>query len=251
MKKILIGILIIMTTQYIIAKEQIIAKIPEASGITYSKKSNSLFVVNDEGIIYELSLEGKILREKKLGKYDLEGITIDEENDLLLLAIEEDDSILVISKKKFKEKKEISIKRKYKGISVLKKGKNGLEGIVLYKNKIYLSNQSNKKYPKEDSSVIVIIDYNLKQKKQKIENIIDHGFIDIAGLAIYDDILFMVSDKKSLLIQYDLQLKKVIKKEKLQKKFAQEGITFDNNGNLYVADDKGQILKIEKFMKKK
>ena len=61
----------------------------------------------------------------------------------------------------------------------------------------------------------------------------------------------MVSDKKSLLIQYDLQLKKVIKKEKLQKKFAQEGITFDNNGNLYIADDKGQILKIEKFIKNK
>ncbi|PLY04347.1 MAG: hypothetical protein C0625_16865 [Arcobacter sp.] len=113
-KKILLGILIIMSVQNIFAKEKVIAKIPEASGITYSKKSNSLFVVNDEGSIYELSLDGRILREKKLGKYDLEGITIDDENDLLLLAIEGDDSILVLSKKKFKEKKEISIKRKYK-----------------------------------------------------------------------------------------------------------------------------------------
>lgn len=250
MKQIILGILIIMMTENIFAKEEVIAKIPEASGITYSEKSNSLFVVNDEGTVYELSLKGKILKEKKLGKYDFEGITVDEKNDFLLLAIEGNDSILVISKKKFKEKKEISIKRKYKGHNILKKGDDGLEGIVLYKNKIYLSNQSNKKYPKDDSSVIVIIDYDLKQKKQKIKNIIDHGFIDIAGLTVYNDILFMVSDKKSLLIQYDLKLKKVIKNEKLSKKFAQEGITFDSEGNLYIADDKGQILKMQKFINK-
>ena len=249
MYKILLGILIIMSVNNIFAKEKIIAKIPEASGISYSYKSNTLFVVNDEGTIYELSLEGKIIREKKLGKYDLEGIAVDDENDLLLLAVEGDDEILVISKNKLKKKHKISIKREYKGVKVLKKGQDGLEGIVLYKNKIYASNQSKNKYPKNDSSVIVIIDYDLKKKKQKIEDIINHGFIDIAGLAFYENILFMVSDKKSLLLQYDMRLKKVIKKEKLSKKFAQEGITFDKNGNLYIADDNGQILKIEDYRK--
>ena len=250
MYKILLGILIIMSVNNIFAKEKIIAKIPEASGLTYSSKSNTLFVVNDEGLVYELSLEGKILREKKLGKYDLEGIAVDDENELLLLAVEGDDEILVLSKKSFKKKHKISIKRDYKGVKVLKKGEDGIEGLALYKNKIYISNQSNRKYPKADSSVIVIIDYDLKKKKQKIKDIINHGFIDIAGLTFYDDTLFMVSDKKNLLIQYDMKLKKVIKKDKLPKKFAQEGICFDKEGNLYIADDNGHILKIKDYKNK-
>lgn len=250
-KKLLLGMLIIISVQNILAKEKIIAKVPEASGIAYSYKSNTLFAVNDEGSIYELSLEGEILRKEKIGKYDLEGIAIDDKNDLILLAIEGDDEILVLSKKKFKEKHKISIKRTYEGVKVLKKGDDGLEGLALYKNKLYASNQSNKRYPKEDSSVIVVMDYDLKKNKQKIKSIIDHGFIDIAGLTFYNDILFMVSDKENLLIQYDIKLNKVIKKEKLSKEFAQEGITFDDKGNLYIADDKGQILKIKKYYKNK
>ncbi len=238
-----------MSVNNIFAKEKIIAKIPEASGIAYSYKSNTLFVVNDEGSIYELSLKGDILRKEKLGKYDLEGIAVDDENNLLLLAIEGNDEILILSKNKLKKKHKISIKREYKGVKVLKKGNDGIEGLTLYKNKIYASNQSKNRYPKEDSSIIVIIDYDLKKKKQKIKDIIDHGFIDIAGLTFYKDILYMISDKENLLIQYDIKLKKVIRKQKLPKKYAQEGITFDDKGNLYIADDNGQILIIEDYKK--
>lgn len=58
-------ILLLLTfSQNLFAKEKVIAKIPEASGIVYSEKSNTLFVVNDEGTIYEVSLRGKIKREK-------------------------------------------------------------------------------------------------------------------------------------------------------------------------------------------
>lgn len=250
MKKIILGILLIMSTQNIFANIKTIAKVPEASGISYSKDSNTLFVVNDEGTIYELSTKGKILRKKKLGKYDLEGVAVDDKNDLLLLAVEGNDNILVLSKDKLKVKKEISIKRKYKGVKVLKKGADGIEGIALYKNKIYLSNQSKKLYPKDDSSVIVIVPYNLKKTKVKIENIINHKITDISGLTFYKDILFMISDNNNLLIQYDIKKHKIIKKYKLPRKFAQEGITFDKKGNLYIADDNGKVLKIKKFLEK-
>ena len=238
-----------MSIQNLLAKEKVIAKIPEASGISYSKKSNTLFVVNDEGSIYEITRKGKILRNEKIGKYDFEGIVVDDEKNLLLVAVEGDDNILVLSKDDMSEKKEISIKRKFDGVKVLKKGGDGIEGLALYKNEIYASNQSTNKYPKADSSVIVIIDYDLSKTKQKIKRIINHGFKDIAGLTFYKDILFMVSDKESLLIQYDMKKHKVIKKEKLNKKFAQEGIAFDKKGHLYIADDKGQIIKIKDYLK--
>ena len=248
MKKILLGILIIMSIQNLSAKEKIIAKIPEASGISYSAKSNSLFVVNDEGTIYELSKKGKILREKKIGKYDFEGIVVDDTNNVLLLAVEGKENILVLSKDNFKRINEISIKRTYKGIKVLEKGSDGIEGIALNNNKIYLSNQSDKLYPKDDSSVIVIVNYDLKKKKQKIENIINHELTDISGLTFIGDILYMISDDNNFIVSYDTNKKKILRKDKLPKKFAQEGITFDNKGNLFIADDKGQILKIKKYL---
>ncbi len=248
MKKLILGFLILFSIQNLFAKEKVIAKVPEASGIVYSEKSNTLFVVNDEGKIYELSTKGQILKKLNLGKYDLEGITIDEDKGLLILAIEGDEKILVLNQENFKIQNEIKIKRKYKKINVLKKdSKNGIEGIALFKDKLYISNQSKNKYPKADSSVIVIVDYNLNKKKLKIKNIIDHGITDVSGLTFYKDTLFMISDKNNLLLSYDIKNNKIIKKYKLSKKYAQEGLTFDKKGNLYIADDNGQILKIKKF----
>ena len=248
MKKLILGFIILISIQNLFAKEKVIAKVPEASGIVYSEKSNTLFVVNDEGKIYELSTKGQILKKLNLGKYDLEGITIDEDKGLLILAIEGDEKILVLNQDNFKILNEIKIKRKYKKINVLKKdSKNGIEGIVLFKDKLYISNQSKNKYPKADSSVIVIVDYDLSKKKLKIKNIIDHGITDVSGLTFYKDTLFMISDKNNLLLSYDIKNNKIIKKYKLSKKYAQEGLTFDKKENLYIADDNGQILKIQKF----
>lgn len=246
--KLLLGILITLLTQNLFAKEKIIAKIPEASGITYSISSDSLFVVNDEGSVYELSRKGKILRKKKIGKYDFEGIAVDDINNVLLLAVEGKENILILSKDTFDKINEVSIERTHQGVKVLKKGADGIEGIALHKNKIYLSNQSNKLFPKDDSSVILIVNYDLKKKKQKIENIINPGITDISGITFVDDILYMISDKNNLIVNYDIKKKKILKKDKLSKKFAQEGITFDKKGNLFIADDNGQILKIKKYL---
>jgi uncharacterized protein YjiK len=59
----------------------------------------------------------------------------------------------------------------------------------------------------------------------------------------------MVSDDHSLLIEYDLKKQKTKKEYKLTNYYAQEGITFDKKGNLYIADDGGNILKIKDFKK--
>ena len=236
----------ILFSSILFGKEQIIANIKEASGITFSKKSHSFFVVSDEGMLYELSLKGDILRSKQIGSYDFEGITIDETNDLLILLIEGIDNILILDKRTFKINKQISIKRKYKQKTILKKNKKrGLEGIVLIKNKLYLSNQSYKPYPSSNSSVIVIVDYNLNKNKLKIKNIINHGMIDIAGLTFHNNFLYMISDTKNLLIKYDFKNKTIKIIKKLNKKYAQEGIAFDNNDNLYIADDNGYILRLD------
>ena len=242
--KIFILIVGIFSSPFIQAK--VIAKIPEASGICYVKKSQSLFVVNDEGTLYKLNKDGKVLRKMYLGKYDLEGITYNPKDDKLLLAVEDAASILVVNRDSLEFEKEIKIKRKFEKVNLLKKSKKGgLEAIAIDRNgDIYVSNQSKVTYTKklkENGSVVVKIN-GIEKKKAKIVEVYNHGYIDIAGLTFHNGYLYMVSDTKNLLIQYDIKKNKTVKKIKLPKA-AQEGICFDDDGHVYIADDNGRILR--------
>ena len=226
----------------ILLNAKTIAKIPEASGICYVKNLNQLIVVNDEGWIYRLTKKGKILEKKQLGDYDLEGVAYDDISKKLYIADERKNSIFVLDITNFKILQKIKIKKKYKNISILKKSKNkGIEAIAIKDGEIYLSNQSFKKWPNKNASIVFKIG-KIKNNKAKIVNIYNHGYIDIAGLTFHKNHLYMTSDKKNLLIKYDLENNKTIKKIRL-KKSAQEGICFDDEDNIYIADDNGKILK--------
>ncbi|MEA2027877.1 MAG: SdiA-regulated domain-containing protein [Campylobacterota bacterium] len=221
-----------------------IAKVPEASGICYSNLRDSLFVANDEGKVYELTREGNRIRKVKLGKeYDLEGVACNDKEKLLHFAVEKSESILIVDMDSLKIIKEIKINRAYQNQIVIKKDKkSGIEGITIVDGEIYLSNQSMRAYPNKDASIVFTVVVN--NDKAKISKIINHGFVDVAGLSYHNDILYMVSDKKNLLIKYDISKNKTLSIQKLPK-FAQEGITFDNSGYIYFADDKGRVLKID------
>jgi len=214
---------------------KVIATIPEASGICFSKNTNTLFVANDEGIVYEISKEGNIIRKKIFSNYDLEGVACTKNK--LYLAVEGNDNILVLKKDTLEIIKEIDISRTHGGINILKKDKShGLEGIAIFNSKIYLSNQSYDMYPTEDSSVILTVDL-YSNKKRNIIDILNHTYTDIAGLTFRNNELYMLSDSEDLLINlYTL-------KEYKLPNFAQEGIAFDNQNNIYFADDDGRVLK--------
>jgi uncharacterized protein YjiK len=248
-KKIKIILLMLVVSNMMMLHAKTIAKIPEASGICYIEKTDMLVVVNDEGWIYKLTPKGDIKRKFYLGKYDLEGITYDKTNDKLLVAVEGKESILVLNRASLELEKEIKVKRKYDGVEVLKKSKKaGLEAIAIDDNgDIYVSNQSRityKKNLKENASVILRVG-SLKKKKTKIKEVYNHGYIDIAGMTFHDGYLYMTSDKKNLLIKYDIKNNKTIKKIELPKS-AQEGICFDNKNHIYIADDNGQVLRYKR-----
>ena len=229
-------------TSCLATENHVIATVPEASGICYAKNSNTLFVANDEGRVYELSTEGKILRKKRLGDYDLEGVACDEKKAQLYFAVEGSDDILVVKQKRLKVIKKININREYKGRKLLLKDKKrGLEGITMDSKYFYLSNQSDRRYPRNDPSVIVKIDRKAK-KKADIKGMIDHKQLDIAGLAMHDGYLYMVSDTDNQLIKYDIRRDKVVFIKALPE-FAQEGVAFDDQGYIYFADDDGRVLK--------
>ncbi len=210
-----------------------IASIPEASGISYCSDSDTLMVADDEGWYYEIKPNGDIITKNRLGKYDLEGVVC--EKDRMVFAIE-DRGILIVDRATLK-KKEIDINPIFKDKKLPLFEKNrGIEGITKVGNLYYLAKQSKKK---KDSFILVL---KLDRYHSKIVDVIKHKIVDTAGLQYHNGSLYMVSDKKDLLIRYDIKRKKVICKVKLEK-FAQEGIAFDNNNHVYMADDDGAVLK--------
>ncbi len=217
-------------------KGEVIANIPEASGISYCKNSDTLIVVNDEGRYYEISKKGKVLHKVKLGKYDLEGVVC--EDNKLIFALE-NKGVLVVDKKSGKKKK-IALDTMYQGKKVpLFDKKEGVEGIAKVDNLLYLAKQSKKK---KESFIAV---FRMKPYPSRMVDMIEHHIVDTAGLTFHEGYLYMVSDKKDLLIKYDVEKKKQIKKIKL-KEGAWEGIAFDNKGNVYLADDDGRVVKYKK-----
>ncbi len=218
-------------------KTGIIAEISEASGICYVEKTDTLFVVGDDGKIYEMQTNGTILKEKKIATddNDFEGITYHESEDLLLIAVEGVDNILIIDRKSLTSKRDVNIKR---GDILTKDKKNGLEGITIIDEEIYLSNQSN-------PAVIIQID-SIDQNQAEILEIYNHSYENIAGLASSGGFLYMLSDHSNEIIKYDIRQNETLTVSKLLKG-SWEGIAFDKNGYIYLADDsKGKIFKYKK-----
>ena len=220
---------------------QTIAKIPEASGIAYCADSKKFIVVNDEGTYYEMSKKGKILKKVKLGKFDLEGVVCEKET--LLFAVENKGLLLV--DRKTGQKQKISVNPNYQGKRItLFDDKVGIEGIAKIDNFVYLAKQSKKK----KSSFIAVV--RLYPLPSRIVDIIPHHIPDTAGLSYHKKFLYMVSDKKDLVIKYNLKARKIEKKISLAKG-AWEGIAFDNKDNMYLADDEGRVVKYKSNFYKK
>ncbi len=216
--------------------ENVIVKIPEASGISYCTNTDTLIVVNDEGAYYEINTKGKILRKVKLGKYDLEGVVCEEKE---ILFVREDKGLLLLDRKTGNKKK-IPLNTFYEGKKrKLFEKKEGVEGIAKADNIIYLAKQSKKK----KNSFIAVV--KLTPYPARVLDMIEAEVADIAGLTYHDNMLYMVSDKKDLLIKYDLDKKKRVQKIKLAKG-AWEGIAFDDKGYVYLADDDGRVVKYKK-----
>lgn len=205
-----------------------IVNIPEASGIDYCENTQTLIVANDEGIFYEIKPYGDVVQKHKLGKYDLEGVVCHEKE--VVFAVEKG-ALLFVNRETF-EHKELKLKGKKFKLSK----KAGIEGLAYYDGVYYMSVQAKKK---KDAKILVL---KAGKNHVKVKDVIEHGIIDTAGLTYRDGKLFMVSDKKDKLYIYDLKQDKIIKKIKLDK-FAQEGITFDADSNVYFADDDGTVKK--------
>ncbi len=207
--------------------KHIISKIPEASDISYCANKKTLVVANDEGKFYEITVDGKILSENYLGKYDLEGVVCEEERFVFAV---ENGYILTVDRHTLQQNL-IPIKN-MEDISK----KHGIEGITKIGNDYIISIQSQDK----DDAMLAIL--SLLDNEAIIKSTISHGIIDSSGMDYKDNKLYIVSDKKDKLYIYDLKNNEILQKADLPA-IATEGVALDDEGNIFFADDSGAVLK--------
>ena len=228
----------------------------EPSGISYHPGRNTIFVIGDEGDIAELKLDGTPINSSWLRDGDFEGITVDPSTGLLYVAEERAEKVIEVDPDSLVPIREFTVPREFNGKLVLQPGEEGFEGITFVpipqhpeggiffvaQQSFDLSNESN-------PSAVLSIELPLRsssaeQAGAKIISIEIFDQIDLAGLHYNtaDDRLLILSGShhKVFLARTDVKVFNsfIIPGDD------QEGITEDREGNLYLTQDNGGILKL-------
>ena len=226
----------------------------EPSGICFHTIRSTLFVAGDEGHVCEIKTDGTLIRKTRIRHADFEGITFDPATGMLYIAVEGDERILEVDPDKLQILRQFSIPRTYQGRTVMKKGGNGIEAITFaadpahpHGGTFFVANQSFDLDSPDDVSGIFEVEVPLKHPDAavKILNHINLETKDLSGLH-YDAStgnIFVLSDRNNLIMRIN-------RKGKILKKIScpgkdQEGITFDDNGFMYITQDCGGIMKFK------
>ena len=229
----------------------------EPSGIVYHPSRGTLFVVGDEGDICEIETDGSPVKQTRVRPGDFEGITCDPRTGLLYVAIEGEEKILEIHPDDFRVLREFAIDRTFQGKVLLAPGGQGVEAITFapdaghpHGGTFYLSNQAFSLDLPEDPSIIFEVEVPLREKTAgdaaaRILRCFSPGITDFSALH-YDgesDHLYAVSDSNNLLVEMS-------RAGEFIDFWAfpganQEGLTVDEAGFVYIAQDHGGIIKLK------
>ncbi|MGQ9801839.1 MAG: SdiA-regulated domain-containing protein [Candidatus Saccharicenans sp.] len=234
--------------------------IAEPSGLCFHPTRKTLFVVSDEGWLYEITTDGAPVYHQRIPG-DLEAVAINPQTGLVYIVIEGDDVILEYDPERREVTRRFPVNREFNGNPhFLQKQENqydnGLESLSFVPDKnhpeggtFYAGNQW-------DPPCIVELLVPLKssqapQAEARIIRVLPFKIDDPAAM-IYDEktrLLHIVSDADNILVEITLD-------GKLVKEYAflgcdQEGISWDDQGFLYIAQDSGGILKVRDLRKRK
>jgi uncharacterized protein YjiK len=225
----------------------------DASGLTYSPKTKSLFlVINGRCEIVELSLEGRVKRViSTVGFNDIEGIA-HVKDDVFYVAEEGRGTICRVT---IEEKTEVI---RYGSASVTRVatghlGNRGLEGLAYDpdgKRFFAVKEGSPRKIyeiaePEEGKkgSAKVKNPWNIQSRRL--------GMRDLSGIYYHrkSGHLLIVSDESSCLVETTLQGQELSRLE-LRSAPQAEGVTMDDKGNLYICSEPNLFFVYKKKAKK-
>jgi len=229
----------------------------QPSGICFHSKRGTLFVVFDLGAVCEMKTDGTILNEKQIARADFEGITHDPSTGLLYVAVEGAEKILELDPDTLDLLRVFSVPREFMGDTLLKEGGQGIEAITFvpdvnhpHGGTFFVANQSYNLEDTEDISAVFEVEVPLKtgadaKASAEILRFFSLGIIDLSGLCFDQatDHIYVISDSTNTIFE-------ITKTGTLLSGHAfpgdnQEGITVDDQGFLYIAQDSGGILKIK------
>jgi uncharacterized protein YjiK len=200
--------------------------VPEPSDACLSANEQSLFVVSDDGFLFETDLEGKILRKSNVVGIDFEAICL--ANDLLYISDESARKIYCVNPVDLTIHKTFNLN--------YSAGRNsGFEAIA--------SNEASKLfYLVSEKSPIVIRVYN--ELFQQVNEINFDATSDISGACYFQNNLWLLSDEEHLMMQLDENYKVV--KQFDFKILNPEGFFFNKQGDLTViSDDMAKLYQFE------
>jgi uncharacterized protein YjiK len=257
---VLLEVLMILLARDVLTDEIIISNkidikgdsITEPSGAVFNPYKKTLYVVSDEGYIFELNKKGKVLREKKLGRLDLEGVTYDSINKRIFAVVEKEDLIIEIDEESFEIKKTFKVNRFYNNKEVLNPERDGFEGIAIIPEEqvFYLVNQgfSLKEKYANDAPAIIKVEIPSDENYESTDElqIEEYYRLDVDDLAeiVYtpnDNSLLVLSDSNDLLMKYSLLGERL--SEAILEENGKEGLTFDDEDWFYLFQEDGSIKK--------
>jgi uncharacterized protein YjiK len=231
----------------------------EPSGIGFHPGRGTLFVVSDEGFVYEMTTDGVLLNQAEVPG-DLEGVAIDPSSALVYVLAEGEDVILEIEPETLSVVRRFPISRAYGGVAnFLEKQTddfdNGCESIAFVPDvnhpeggTFYVANQW-------DPSCIMEIGVPLRSAsgeggEASILRVFEYTVDDPAAM-YYDHAsgtLNVVSDADNILVELTLD-------GEFLRSYAflgndQEGLAVDSDGFLYIAEDSGGVVKVKDLRNK-
>ena len=226
------------------------------SDVYFHPDRKTFYAVNDKGYVIEISADGTLLQERRINEeFDFEGITFNSLTGLLYVAIEGDEVILEVNPLTLEPGRQIPIDRMFEGSLILDPGKDGVEGITFvpasdnaFGGTFYLVNQSDDLGGKDPSIVFEVgIDLAADRPIAKILRYFSIGVTDLSAIHYLgpgQDFL-IVSDSNDLLLE--VSLSGAVKQSYKIPGVNQEGVTLDDQGFLYIAQDKNRAIKLLKF----
>lgn len=221
------------------------------SGIVFYPKRKTLFAVSDNGRLSEIKTDGTLIQKEEIRKKaDFEGVTYSPATEMLYIAVEGEEIILEVDPETLEAKRDIPIDRMFEGQVLLSPDGNGIEGITFVSagdgathGSFYLVNQSDELVGSDPSIVFEVeIDHTANEPKARIRRHFSVGVTDLSGIQYTPSgrRLLIISDANNLLLEVSLEGQVLETYEIPGKK--QEGITVDENGFLYIAQDRDEAL---------
>jgi len=230
----------------------------EPSGICFHAARGTLFVVSDEGWVYEITKAGRPLASARVPG-DLEDITLDPATGLFYIIVEGEDVILEFDFGRREVTRRFPVNRAYGGkAEYLERQRNafdnGIEALAFVPDArhpeggtFYAGNQW-------DPSCVVELLVPLRSAagdaEARIIRVLPFQMDDPAAIR-YDArtrVLDIVNDADNILAEVTLD-------GRLVRAYAfvgdnQEGLAKDDEGYLYIAQDTGGILKVKDLRRK-